>query len=96
MIRPIKTTTAILMFISSMVSFGQSEIIIPMDLSLNRPVIALFIDHQGPYSFILDTGAGGNVIDKGLASKLDLKATGKVEVRSPGNDNAQRKLEELK
>ena len=86
MIRPIKTTAAILILVSSTVSLGQSEIIIPMDLSLNRPVIALFVNSQGPYSFILDTGASGNVIDKGLASRLDLKEAGKVEVGSPGSD----------
>ena len=86
MSRLIKIAAAILILISSTVSLGQSEIIIPMDLSLNRPVIELYVNHQGPYSFILDTGASGNVIDKGLASLLDLKETGKVEVGAPGSD----------
>ena len=70
-------------------SAKQSEIIIPVDLSLNRPVIALFINQQGPYSFIFDTGAGGNVIDQALASRLGLEETGKVELGSPGSDKTE-------
>lgn len=64
----------------------SSGIIIPMDLSLNRPIIEIFINKKGPYRFIFDTGASGNIIDKELASLLDLKEIGKVEVGTPGSD----------
>ncbi|MBN2244546.1 MAG: clan AA aspartic protease [Candidatus Aminicenantes bacterium] len=64
----------------------SSGIIIPMDLSLNRPVIEIYITRKGPYRFIFDTGASGNIIDKDLASLFDLKETGKVEVGTPGSE----------
>jgi hypothetical protein len=86
MSRLIKITAAILILISSTVSLGQSEIIIPMDLNLNRPVIELFINQNGPYQFIFDTGAGGNIIDQDLVSDLGLKETGKVDIGAPGSE----------
>ncbi len=64
----------------------HEKIIIPIDLSLNRPVIKLFINNKGPYKFIFDTGASGNVIDTELADNLGLKETGKIEVGTPGSE----------
>ncbi len=63
----------------------SNKVIIPMDLSLNRPVIELLIYNKGPYKFIFDTGASGSVIDKELATTLELKETGKIEVGTPGS-----------
>ncbi len=77
---------AILLMFLPNASSGQSEIVIPLDLSLNRPVIEIFINQSGPYQFIFDTGASGHVIDQDLASRLDLKETGKVEIGAPGSN----------
>jgi len=86
MIKSIYYIAILLMFFPNTVSSGQSEIVVPIDLSLNRPVIEIFINQSGPYQFIFDTGASGHVIDQDLASRLDLKETGKVEIGAPGSD----------
>jgi hypothetical protein len=51
---------------------------VPMDLSIRRPVIELTINDQGPFLFVVDSGAGGTVIDDDLAKKLNLKTIGKA------------------
>jgi len=86
MSKPIYYVALLLMLFQNTLSSGQSEIVIPMDLTLNRPVIEIFINQSGPYQFIFDTGASGHVIDQDLASRLDLKETGKVEIGAPGSD----------
>ena len=82
----IKVSAIMLVLIANALVLAQSDIIIPMDLSLSRPVIELSINQQGPYKFIVDTGASLHVIDKGLAERLGLKETGKQEVGVPGSD----------
>lgn len=37
------------------------------------------IDGQGPFPFIVDTGASSSVVDSAVAKKIGLKATGKTE-----------------
>ena|GEM_PF-3197750 len=86
MIKSIYYIAFLLMFLPNTVSSGQSEIVIPMDLSLNRPVIEIFINQSGPYQFIFDTGASGHIIDQELAYRLDLKETRKVEIGAPDSD----------
>ncbi|MDH3267431.1 MAG: retroviral-like aspartic protease family protein [Ignavibacteria bacterium] len=66
---------------------NEGAIIIPLDLSSQRPVVELSIDGEGPYRFIFDTGSSGNVIDKELASKLNLEITGENRVSTPGSEN---------
>jgi hypothetical protein len=61
---------------------------IPMDLASGRPVIELGIDGHGPYRFVLDTGAGGTVIDAGLARELSLAVVGRDSIGDPSNPGA--------
>jgi predicted aspartyl protease len=42
-------------------------------------VASVTIDGQGPFPFIVDTGASSSVVDSAVASKIGLKATGKTE-----------------
>jgi hypothetical protein len=56
----------------------KERIEVPMDLSIRRPVIALTVNGQGPFRFVVDSGAGGTVIDDDLAEKLNLKSIGKA------------------
>lgn len=58
----------------------------PFDVSTGRPVVQVMINGQGPFPFILDTGASGPVIRPELAETLDLPVTGEGEVRSPLSD----------
>jgi len=57
-----------------------------------RPTVDLQIGGQGPFTFILDTGAGVSVVDRGLQSRLGLISEGDTEIGSPvgGTVEAQR------
>ncbi|NHJ48370.1 MAG: hypothetical protein FK733_11355, partial [Asgard group archaeon] len=46
--------------------------------------IPITIDGEGPYPFVLDTGAGGTVITFDFAAKLGLEDTGGVKVMAKG------------
>ena len=48
-----------------------------------RPVVELTIAGEGPFRFILDSGAGVTVIDHALAGRFELKELGKTEIGSP-------------
>ena len=62
---------------------APNTIVLPLLDFHGRPVVDLLIAGQGPYRFILDTGAGVTVIDKGLANKLALDTQGETEIGSP-------------
>jgi len=63
------------------------QLIIPLDLSTQRPVFELMIGDKGPYRFIFDTGSTTNVIDVGLASELKLEVVGEDTLRTPGAES---------
>lgn len=51
------------------------------------PVVAVTIDDQGPFEFLVDTGAGACVIDTGLAAELGLVSIGTTDIGDPsGNE----------
>lgn len=66
------------------VTLNDGRVELPLDLATRRPMIQLTVDGQGPYWFVVDTGAGGNVIDNRLAEKLELTSVGVQMVGSPG------------
>jgi len=66
---------------------NDKQIIIPLDISTQRPIVELMVNDKGPYRFIFDTGSSGNVIDKELADKLKLEVIGEDPLRTPGSDN---------
>jgi hypothetical protein len=45
-----------------------------------RMTVPVFINSQGPYPFVVDTGANRSVISRELAASLGLPAAGKVDV----------------
>lgn len=55
----------------------------PLDVSTGRPVVDVMINGEGPFPFVLDTGAAGPVIRPELVETLGLTVTGRGEVRSP-------------
>lgn len=49
---------------------------VPFQLRHNQPLVRLTVDRNGPYWFLLDTGASDFVIDTRLAQELRLQAVG--------------------
>lgn len=66
---------------------ANDSVIIPLDLTTQRPVVELQINGKGPFRFIFDTGASGSVIDANLATEAGLKVIGEDSLRTPGSDN---------
>jgi hypothetical protein len=54
-----------------------------MQIEGGRPVVdGVFVNGQGPYRFLIDTGTTVNLIETGLARKIGLHATSQVELTS--------------
>jgi len=66
----------------------------PMAVIGDQPAVEVTINGEGPYVFLVDTGAaGGGRIDPELAAKLDLETLGQVQVGDPsGRNRATRDL----
>src|SRR5689334_13648364 len=47
-------------------------------------IVAVFINHSGPYDFLLDTGTHVTMVDPSLADQLHLSTHGNTEVASVG------------
>lgn len=62
---------------------SSSEVTLPMERFQNRPTVRVMIDGKGPYRFIFDSGAMGNVIDPALAEQLKLESQGEIRLGSP-------------
>jgi hypothetical protein len=56
---------------------------VPLGNWHGRPVVDLTIAGEGPFRFILDSGAAVTVIDHALAGRFELKELGKTEIGSP-------------
>jgi predicted aspartyl protease len=56
---------------------------IPIKKLAHLSIIEILINGQGPYEFIVDTGAGVTVIDKDLVTSLGLAVLGTTAVGSP-------------
>ncbi len=63
---------------------------------VGKPILSLTIDGQGPFQFIVDTGAGVSVIDETLRDALQLEVIGEVEVGSPMGEPVTRDILELR
>src|ERR1039458_4825290 len=47
-------------------------------------IVPVFVNHSGPYNFILDTGAEVTIVDSSLAAELRLGTQGPAEIVSAG------------
>lgn len=52
-----------------------------------RPTVEVYFGDKGPFTFILDTGAEGIVIDETLAKNLGLTVVGMTRMGAPGAEN---------
>ena len=66
------------------VELRTTETAVPMELFGGRPVVSVHINGKGPFEFILDTGAGGTVVNQELARELGLPDKGQTLAGRPG------------
>ncbi len=68
-----KLTTILLLFFTISQSScqirnrGNDDMIIPLDLSTQRPIVEVMIGDSGPYDFIFDTGSTNSVVDEAVS-----------------------------
>lgn len=65
---------------STKVDLGGQPARISMDTATKHCIVAVKINGTGPYPFVLDTAAGGSVIDSSIAEKLKLEVIGQARV----------------
>jgi predicted aspartyl protease len=62
-----------------------APVTVPMLSSAGLPVVEARINGQGPYKFILDTGAMGSVVSESLARDLGLPSIAPAAMARPGS-----------
>lgn len=50
------------------------------NINSHEMILAVSINHAGPFAFLLDTGTQMTVVDLSLAAELNLRSTGKADV----------------
>lgn len=77
--------TAVLLLLTSCAIHGQQqpEVMVQFELDTGRPVVQAYVNGQGPYPFVFDTGAPGLIIRKHLSDKLSLEVVDQKKVGSP-------------
>lgn len=68
------------------ISGGPVEL--PLDASAPRPTIRMKLNGQGPFEFVLDTGASVFLLNDDLTKELGLPVVGKGAVGDPTNPSA--------
>jgi predicted aspartyl protease len=75
------------------------EIVIPLDKrfidAASLPVVNLFLNNQGPFSFLVDTGATGNLISPLVAQQLGIKGQSELPVGSSNDIVVKAKEDKL-
>jgi outer membrane lipoprotein-sorting protein len=71
---------------------GKSFVEVPFVLNANHIHFPVVIGQAKPLNFILDTGAGGPVVDTDVAKKLGLELVGKIEARGAGEGTQEANL----
>jgi hypothetical protein len=66
------------------VELRTTKTTVPMHLFGGRPVVSVNVNGKGPFQFIIDTGAGGTVVDQELARELGLPDKGRTLAGRPG------------
>jgi len=65
------------------VELATPELAVPLRLESGRPVVEVVVNGKGPFPFVLDTGAGGTVLEGDLVQELALPTIGEVQIGDP-------------
>ncbi len=72
------------------ISLSTTSTAEPVEIELGyfggRPTVQVMLGEAGPFTFVLDTGAGGVVLDEAILDQIDLTSIGKQLVGSPGGE----------
>lgn len=89
--RPLKSVTALipLLFCAASLAAQNSAVTIaPMQMRGWMPVVEVKLNGQGPFAFMIDTGAGMQAdIDTSVAEKLNLQPSGRAINGDPSGEN---------
>ncbi|HUN80753.1 MAG TPA: aspartyl protease family protein [Phycisphaerae bacterium] len=66
----------------------KKAVTVPLDVGVGKPVVQVKVNGKGPYPFLLDTCAGGSVINADLVKELGLPKVGKTQLGDPSNPKA--------
>ena len=72
----------------SRIDVPHAGLTLPMQDFGGRPLVDVRINDQGPYSFVLDTGASISVIGESVGRELSLGPAAGVQARAPGGGAA--------
>lgn len=71
--------------------FAQDEGAVPIELRHGMPFVQVMVNGQGPFTFGIDTGSGGEaMVSPALAQKLALPSAGETEIGDPSGQNSHR------
>jgi hypothetical protein len=73
--RYVAVTCLLLSSVPSLFAAETAESVIPLEIRDGRPVVRVFVNHHGPYRFLLDTGSTLNQLDPKIAASIGLTAT---------------------
>ena len=65
------------------IELATPEVAVPLRLEKGRPLVEVAVNGKGPFPFVLDTGAGGTVLDGDLVKELSLPTIGEVQIGDP-------------
>ncbi|MCH8978835.1 MAG: clan AA aspartic protease, partial [Armatimonadetes bacterium] len=66
---------------------GSETTVVPIDLRTMRPIVEAYVNGEGPFKFVVDTGASGTMVSAELAKRLKLPKNGSVLVSAPNSPN---------
>jgi hypothetical protein len=78
----------LLLFVASVAAQNSTVAVAPMQMRGLMPVVEVKLNGQGPFFFMIDTGAGMQAdIDVSVATRLNLRANGRVLSGDPSGIN---------
>src|SRR5205809_2900449 len=81
-------STALLFCVASVAAQNSPDAVAPMKMRGLMPVVEVKLNGQGPFAFMIDTGAGMQAdIDVSVATRLSLRANGRVISGDPSGIN---------
>jgi hypothetical protein len=73
---------------SQAICADASTELVPLTIATGVPVLRVFVNGKGPFSFVLDTGSADTIIAPSLAHRLELLANGIISKSGSGSGAA--------